>query len=123
MSDEFLLCTPCKIIIVTLHTHLTYSTTCLYNLSCLHLVIVGLLLSSIEFLAKEITKNVRIFPSTLSLSKGKVFFEFLANYRTKNSVHMLINLTELLPFDLSFQVGHTFAAYKCLESVLKHCFV
>jgi len=78
MSDEFLLCTPCKIIIVTLHTHLTYSTACLYNLSCFHLVIVGLLLSSIEFLAKEITKNVRIFPSTLSLSKGKFSFEFLA---------------------------------------------
>jgi hypothetical protein len=32
-------------------------------------------------LAKEITKNVRIFPSILSLSKGKFSFEFLAKYK------------------------------------------
>jgi hypothetical protein len=51
-------------------------------------------------------KKILVFLSSL-MSKGKFSSKFLANYRTKSLVNIVLTLNELPPHEVGIWVGHT----------------
>jgi hypothetical protein len=63
-------------------------------------------------------KRRLVFLSSL-MSQGKFSIVFLSKYKTKNSVCMLLLLSEVSPFVFDLDVGHAFQLSKILSNFIK----